>query len=159
MKTRRIRPLSAMIGAWVALAACASLPTRVDPSRAAIRLSSVDMAGHEPSVRDQCTGAIERALRRHGFVLGASGASVDVHVAFWDRMQVVLVPEFQATADLTARVRDGRAAWEVMASGSGTDAHGTGAPMTPRGRSYYAACEAGAERLAAALVEGRGGAR
>lgn len=157
--THRNKSLLVMLCTLVPLtAACASSrPRPIDASRAAIHLAGVDMAGFELSVRDQCEGAIRSALRRHGFVPGPGGPRVDIHVAFFDREQEILTPRLQSTADLTATVHGGGSPREISASGTGSDAHGTGAPMSAVGRSYYAACEAGAERLAVALVEDRHG--
>jgi hypothetical protein len=133
--------------------ACAASPLQIEAGRAGLHLRRVEVMDDDPMVRSGCEGVVAAGLRHRGFALEPDGVPIDVEVSCWNPPAVS--PSHFATADaiMIASIGHDSGPSEVFVSGSANDASGPGELSSPAGRSCYAACQAGAERLASALAE------
>ncbi len=132
---------------------CAASPLRIEAGRAGLNLRRVEVMDDDPLVRRGCEGVVAAALRHRGFALEPDGVPIDVEVSCWNPPAVSLSRFATADANMIASIGHGSGPSEVFVSGSANDASGPGELSSPAGRSCYAACQAGAERLASALAE------
>jgi hypothetical protein len=147
----RVGFLSALIG-FSLVCGCASTRRTVLVSRP-ISVALHGAEDVEAEVRPTCQHMILGALGRRGLRVGGEGQRWTVSVWFGSPAYAVTGGGVTAVAELTATRLDVPNADPILVSGNANDITVSGGFMLTESRSRLAACAAGAERLADAIID------